>query len=320
MMRVGIIGACGHGGTAFAGKLPVRFIGAAPGTYDEPGVRALCEARKIDYYVNWRDLLPRCDAVVVNTVFSENAAIAEEALRQGLHVYAEKPAATDPAAFERLRDAAAASDRLYFSMLTLRYDPWFRTAKRLLDAGAIGQPRLVTAQKSYKLGKRPAFYADRALYGGTIPWIGIHIIDLALWMTGLSCEGVRGRHARAANGGNGSMESTATVDMTLTGGVEAQLHMDFLRPAAAPTHGDDRIRIAGDAGVLEVRDRQVRLINADHDGTVPVPNDPCEPIFDAFLTLAADPALRRDPIHAGIDAFEATRIALAARDDADAHL
>ena len=115
------------------------------------------------------------------------------------------------------------------------------------------------------------------------------------------------------------MESTATVDMTLSGGVEAQLHMDFLRPANAPTHGDDRIRIAGDAGVLEVRNNRVWLIDGTHNGTEPVPNEPCEPIFNAFLALCADPARRRDPLYAGIDAFEATRVSLLARDDADAH-
>ena len=189
-----------------------------------------------------------------------------------------------------------------------------------MDAGAIGKPLLVTGQKSYKLGRRPAFYADRALYGGTIPWIGIHVIDQALWLTGLSCKAVRGRHSRTANGGNGTMESAATVDITFQGGVEAQLHMDFLRPASAPTHGDDRIRIAGETGVLEVRGSRVWLIDGDHDGAEPLPAEPCEAIFDAFLRLCGDPSQRRDPIYRGIDAFEATRIALAARDDADRHL
>ncbi len=320
MMRVGIIGACGHGGTAFGGKTPVEFVGAAPGTFDAEAVQALCKAHGMEYYVNWKDLLPHCDAVVVNTVFSENAAIAAEALRQGLHVYAEKPAATDAAQLAALREAAASSDALFFSMLTLRFDPWFAQARRLMDAGTIGKPLLVTGQKSYKLGRRPAFYADRALYGGTIPWIGIHVIDQALWLTGLPCESVRGRHARAANGGNGTMESTATVEMTLSGGVEAQLHMDFLRPASAPTHGDDRVRIAGETGVLEVRGSRVWLIDRDHDGTEPLPQEPCEAIFDAFLDLAVRPERRSDPRFAGIDAFEATRVALAARDDADRHI
>ena len=78
-------------------------------------------------------------------------------------------------------------------------------------------------------------------------------------------------------------------------------------------------RIAGDAGVLEVRGNRVWLIDGTHNGTEPVPNEPCEPIFDAFLALCADPTRRRDPLYAGIDAFEATRVSLEARDDADAH-
>ena len=263
-------------------------------------------------------LFERCDAVVVNTVFAKNAELARRALERGLHVYAEKPAATEFSALSALERTARASSALYFSMLTLRYDPWFATAWRLCREGAIGEPRLVTAQKSYKLGTRPAFYADRALYGGTIPWIGIHIIDLTLWLTGLPCERVTARHSRVGNGGNGTMEATSAVTMTLSGGVEAQLHTDFLRPESAPTHGDDRIRIAGTRGVLEVRENRVWLADPARSGAEPLPLDPVDAIFDDFLLLAEHPE-RRTAFHAGIDAFAATRTALEARDDADRH-
>jgi len=50
----------------------------------------------------------------------------------------------------------------------------------------------------------------------------------------LGCEDHAGLLLRLANGG------TATC------------HLDFLRPEAAPTHGDDGLRIAGSEGVLEV--------------------------------------------------------------------
>ncbi len=318
MMRVGIIGACGHGGTAFAGRCPVEFAGAAPGYTDAEAVRSMARTHGIPYYETPDELFEHCDAVVIHTVFAKNAALSIRALERGLHVYAEKPAATNLRELDELERAAKASGKRYFSMLTLRYDPWFATARRLCHEGAIGEPRLISAQKSYKLGERPAFYSDRALYGGTIPWIGIHIIDLALWLTGLSCEEVSARHSRAGNGGNGSMEATSAIRMTLTGGVQAQLHTDFLRPESAPTHGDDRIRIAGTRGVLEVRDDRVWLLNEAHDGSAPVDTDTVPEIFDDFVTLALHPELETQ-LHRGIDAFDATRIALLARDDADAH-
>ncbi len=317
MTRVGIIGACGHYGTALNAN--TSLIGAASGGREDDNARALADGRGIPYFEDWRALLKRVDAVVVNTVFSDNAAIAAEALGRGVAVYCDKPAATTMEDLWKVEAAAKNSAAPYFSMLTMRFDPWFYTAKRLCDAGAIGKSRLVTGQKSYRLGSRPAFYADRALYGGTIPWIGIHVIDLALWMTGLPCESVTGRHSCVGNGGNGTMEATATVNMTLAGGVEAQLHADYLRPANAPTHGDDRIRIAGDEGVIEVRGNRVYLINREHTGDEPMPLMPVAPIFDHFLALIGHPERRSDAIYHGIDAFDATRIALLARADADAH-
>ena len=321
MMRVGIIGACGHVGTVFAPVgTPFEFADIASGGRPDDTARALAQAKGIPFYEDWRALLGAVDAVAVNTVFSDNAAIAAEALRRGVAVYCEKPAATTWEGLRLVEAAARESGTPLFSMLTMRFDPWFAEAKRLCGAGAIGRPRLVTGQKSYRLGTRPAFYSDRALYGGTIPWIGIHVIDLALWMTGLSCGEISGRHSREANGGNGTMESAAAVEMTLSGGVPARLSMDYLRPENAPSHGDDRIRIAGDEGVLEVRGERVYLINRENDCTEPVPVSPEEPIFEHFLRYVQNPECRNAPEYRDIDALEATRIALCARDDADAHM
>ena len=38
------------------------------------------------------------------------------------------------------------------------------------------------------------------------------------------------------------------------GGATGIVHADFLRPAKAPTHGDDRLRVVGGTGTIEVRD------------------------------------------------------------------
>jgi len=41
--------------------------------------------------------------------------------------------------------------------------------------------------------------------------------------------------------------------MTMEDGLMAAAHADYLRPEGAFTHGDDRVRIAGEEGVLEIR-------------------------------------------------------------------
>jgi hypothetical protein len=78
--------------------------------------------------------------------------------------------------------------------------------------------------------------------------------------------------------------------------------LDFLRPEAAPTHGDDRLRIAGSEGVLEALEigERVNVISSrGKTGELPLP-----PAVDFFSTFIAE-------------AFSITRICLKARDAAD---
>jgi hypothetical protein len=60
------------------------------------------------------------------------------------------------------------------------------------------------------------------------------------------------------------------------GGVAA-VTLDYLRPEAALTHGDERLRIAGALGVIEtaIVERKVTLINADGPPrTLPLHSEP----------------------------------------------
>ena len=47
------------------------------------------------------------------------------------------------------------------------------------------------------------------------------------------------------------MENTTSTVFRLDNGGTAALRMDYLRPETAPTHGDDRLRLAGTSGVAE---------------------------------------------------------------------
>ena len=40
------------------------------------------------------------------------------------------------------------------------------------------------AQKSYKLGERADWMRHRSTYGGTIPYIAVHMVDLMRWTSG----------------------------------------------------------------------------------------------------------------------------------------
>lgn len=320
-MRICVIGDCGgHIGSVFGGGVEREFVGAAvsgPGESMDGFLKfAKTKGYAIPYFDDWKVMLldQKPDVVAVDTVFSRHSEVAEFALSRGISVFTEKPVATELCELDRLEAAMSVSGAKMFAMFTARFEPWFFTAKKYIDSGAVGKILMINGQKSYKLGRRAEFYSHRDSYGGTIPWVAIHSIDQVLWLSGKKCRDIFARHSSNCNGGNGDLEMTALISMELEDGIVAGINADYLRPGNAPTHGDDRIRVAGTDGVVEVRRDRVYLINKDNDGSVPLENLTPPPIFDGFVEVLGG---SRDSIYAGCDGIYATKAALLARKSAD---
>jgi len=243
------------------------------------------------YYADWRAMLDaeRPDIVVVCGRYDLNAPLALEAIRRGCHVICEKPAGQTLAEVAALRRALERAGVVYALMLPLRYEPAFYTAHLLVSQGVIGEPLLISAQKSYRWGARPAWYADRALYGSTMTWVGIHALDYARWAAGVDYVELSARHANLAHPERPGCQDVAAVLARLANGGAAAFTFDYLRPAAAPTHGDDRLRVAGSRGVIEVCDQGARLSVVAAAGDVPAwpLESPGRPLFGDFLAAVA---------------------------------
>jgi predicted dehydrogenase len=204
------------------------------------------------------------DVVNVGAVYACNGPIVAAALERGIAVVSDKPVAANDADYRRIAELCRRSDAPpLITEFDLRSRPAFRAARVAVERGLIGRPVLATAQKSYRLGTRPGFYKDRALYGGTLMWIASHGIDLVHYVTGEAFTHVSGAAGNVSRPDYGSMADHVVVCYELDGGGSAAVHADFLRPAAAPTHGDDRLRLAGSEGVVEVRQSRCTLITAD---------------------------------------------------------
>ena len=141
---------------------------------------------------------------------------------------------------------------------------------------------MLNGQKSYKAGKRGPLFHKRETYGGTIPWVGIHALDWVLWFSGKRVKTVSAVQSSMANNHNGTMEATAICLFQLEDEVVAHINIDYLRPQTAETHGDDRIRIAGTKGVIEVRGGKVYLINGEAEGQRELPLLQPPQIFEDF--------------------------------------
>jgi len=157
------------------------------------------------------------------------------------------------------------------------------TASNAVQAGAIGDPRILEGRKSYRCGNRDEFYRKRVTYGGTIPWVGSHAIDWVQWFSGQKFKSVYAAHSTKANRGHGEMEMTSMCLFEMTNDVIATVSIDYLRPDNAPSHGDDRIRVGGTEGVIEVRGGQAYLINGAVKGEQVLPLSSDRQIFKEFL-------------------------------------
>ncbi len=279
-----------------------------------------------EVFTDYRQMLDqlRPDIVTVCGPFELHAEMSAEALRRGSHVFCEKPVALTSEQLAMLRAAyteAKAQFQGWYAgglhlatIMNLRYDPAFYTAWRAVRDGAIGTVRLINTQKSYRLGRRDTYYHDRATYGGTIPWIGVHAFDWISWFSDAKFTSVYATHSTQYNHDNGDMEVSALCHFTLTGEVFASASLDFLRPATAPTHGDDRVRVMGTAGAIEVRGGRVYLINAETEGEAELLVACDRQIFPDFVEHIEG---KTTAILTSEDVFAVTEACLRARQSAD---
>lgn len=324
-IRIGFVGTRGHFGVAMCdikGGADTRITCVAPAPAEEP-VTAIVEAARARgsdpaTCADWRELIARddVDAVVLCGPFNEHAEMTAAALDRGLHVFSEKPVAGTHEDLVLLERALAAHpDQVVVPLLAMRYIPAFWTAHELFASGAIGEPRLVQAQKSYRFGTREDFFRKRLTGTGIIPWVGVHAIDWVRWFCGGSFVSVCARHTTRFNHGHGDLESAAQMLFELEGDVFASISLDYLRPANAPSHGDDRLRIAGSEGVIEVRDEQCFLINKDAPGERRMELfPPKKGFFQAFLDAIRG---NGEPPVSRAEMIDAARACLLARDSAD---
>lgn len=203
------------------------------------------------------------DVLIVDSMFCDHGMYTCDALDRGVFVFCEKPLALSLEEYRKVVEAEKRSQATVWAMQTLRYVPWNYRAKQLILQGAVGEIRMIQCQKSYQLGSRPEFFRHREKSGGMIPWVAIHGIDLIQYMCSAPFSSVYALQSNLFNRGNGDLEMTASCMFELENGVIATVNADYYRPQGAAAHGDDRVRIVGTQGILEIMEENVYLL---HEG------------------------------------------------------
>lgn len=269
-MRLAFIGGFGHhylrGALADPAAQVERPVAVAPsGAEDDRAEELAHRLGDARFYRDARELFDdfKPQIVSVGAVFGRNGDFAADALERDALVVSDKPVAATWEQFERLRKATAGRRRVLLTEFDFRSRAEFRAAREVVRTGRIGTPVLATAQKSYRFGNRPKWYGDRALYAGTMLWVASHAIDALWFSTGKRLAAVTGRQGNVAHPEFGTMEDYCSALFELEGGGTGIAHADYFRPDKTKIHGDDRLRVAGSTGVVEVRDGKCVLLGAD---------------------------------------------------------
>jgi predicted dehydrogenase len=323
-VRVGLIGLEGHYSEIVEAAREIPEIHVVAVAASKPrDLRRMADSpvlAKAKRYDDFRRMLDaeKLDAVGVCDENHQRAAHVVACAERGLAVAAEKPLAISLEQLEAVKKTVAGRRVPLTMLLPMRFSPPYLAMKSIVDSGAIGEPVALGAQKSYKLGlargQRPEWMRKRSTYGGTIPYIGIHMVDLMRWISGREFVEAAAFHSAVGVPEIGELENNTAVIYRLDNRGTASLRMDYLRPETAPTHGDDRLRIAGTKGVVEHLAGSVTLVTASESPRTITSLPSPRRLFADFLDAIYNGKRHALPPE---DIFRVTEIVLRTRDAAD---
>ncbi|NSW89125.1 MAG: Gfo/Idh/MocA family oxidoreductase [Firmicutes bacterium] len=274
-------------------------------------------------YSNIDELLEKTDADVIVTAAVNNtkADIILKAMEAKKHVIADKPLVTTIEDLERIEEFIKnkAETKLYF-MLTERYNPPLYTAKKLIEAGEIGEIVNCVSFRPHRLNpaSRPDWVFNREQYGGIINDLSVHDIDVFRWFTGAEVESIIGAaHSNRRFMQFKDFEDNGEVLLKMTDGSTGFIRVDWLTPDAFPLHGDCRFFIVGTKGQIEVFTLDPKVILCT-DTKAPME----VPVESRNFTMSEDffkgiKDSSHKPVVDTIDALKSTKAALEAQKLAD---
>lgn len=211
----------------------------------------------------------RPDVVDIVTPPSSHAALVALAHSRAIPVICQKPMTPSWAESAALADAVDESGVPCVIHENFRFQPWYREAKRLLDAGALGTPQSVAFRLRPGDGQGPRAYLDRQPYFQTMPRLlivetAIHWIDTFRFLLGdVAAITARLRRVNPAIAGEDAGYLLFEFAQSATGLFDGNRCNDHV--AADPRRTMGEMWLEGSAGVLRL-DGEARLWWKPHRG------------------------------------------------------
>jgi predicted dehydrogenase len=258
------------------------------------------------------------EAVIVAAPTSLHVRLALEAVRQGCHLFIEKPLADRWEEVGALLDLLHAQSRVTLVGCNMRFHPGLAAVKKLLDECAVG--RIIAARvevghylpdwhpwEDYRRG-----YSARKELGGGVILDAIHEIDYIRWLLGevatVAC--LAGKFSRLQI----DTEDAAAMLLRFESGAVGEIHLDYVQRAYSRT-----CQIIGEEGTIhwDYTAGQVRWYSAQTKAwqvfANPTDWEPNQMYIDELRHFLRCLAGEESP---ALDVFEAARVlqvALAAK-------
>ncbi len=196
------------------------------------------------------------DAVAIASVPRDRAGLAIEAMRHGKDVLSDKPGCTTLGQLDALRAAVAETGRIFSICFSERFQvPSVELALDMVRDGAIGRVVQTVNLAPHRLNAaiRPAWFFERAAFGGILCDIGSHQIDQFLMFTGSTDAEI----VSATTAGFGTLPAPGFEnfgEIVLRSETAAgYVRVDWFTPDGLPSWGDGRLVILGTEGTIELR-------------------------------------------------------------------
>jgi predicted dehydrogenase len=158
---------------------------------DEARVKAVCAEHGIErWYTNTSEMLAAEQPDLVNIVTppATHLPIIQECLEAGAWVFCEKPLCASLAEFDEISRAEERSGRYVSTVFQWRFGSAAKHLKQLIQEQALGKPLVGVCNTVWY--RTQAYYGDawrgkwQTEIGGPTLTLGIHLMDLFLWLLG----------------------------------------------------------------------------------------------------------------------------------------
>jgi predicted dehydrogenase len=200
---------------------------------------------------------PAVRLVAAAAIPNERGPIGGAVMEAGKDYFTDKTPFTEMAQLEAARAVVQRTGRKYMVYFSERlHVESAMHATDLVQAGAIGRVLQVLGLGPHRLSKpsRPAWFFERARYGGILCDIGSHQFEQFLTFSGATDATVA--HAAVANYRNADtpeFEDFGEANLVGNNGATNYVRVDWFTPDGLSTWGDGRTIILGTDGYIELR-------------------------------------------------------------------